>query len=341
MKAAKYYSNSDVRIEEVPVPEIGPRELLVKMKFCGICSSDALEWYRKPRAPMFLGHEATGIVERAGKEVKKVKVGDRVYIHHHIPCHTCYYCLRGSFTMCPTYRSTHLDPGGFAEYFRAGPLNTEKGVIKLPAEMGFQEGTLIEPISCCIRGLKRVNMHPQDLVVIVGAGFNGLTHLQLAKLWGAGKVLVLDLLDWKLKKASQLGADYTINPAKDNPLEIVRELNKGRGADLVIVTAGNVKAVALGLQLVEKGCTLYIYGPASPENPLPLDISHIFFSEISIIPSYSSTETDTHLAFELLQEGKIKAGNLITHQFDLTEIDRAFQLVTEAGESLKVLVENK
>jgi len=338
MKAAQYYHNHDVRLQEVPVPDVGPADLLVEMKACGLCSSDTLEWYRRPRAPMFLGHEATGVVVQAGPDVTTAREGDRVYVHHHVPCYNCHYCDRGHPTMCDTYHRTRLEPGGFAEYYRTGARNTAQGTIHLSASMDFVTGTLIEPVSCCIRGLRTAGVQPGDTVAIVGSGFNGLIHLELAQRWGARRTIVLDLLDWKLERARQLGADYTVNPSRDSAVEAVRDATDGRGVDTVVAAAGNVKATELGLSLLARGGTLYIYGPASPDTPLSLDISRVFFSEIRLIPSYSSLEADTHLACQMLEEGTLRAADLVTHTLPLERIQEAFALVADARESLKVII---
>ena len=185
MKAALYYTNNDVRIVDVPVPEIGPGEVLVEMKACGICGSDVLEWYRKPRAPMHFGHELTGVIKQVGKGVNNFQVGDRVFVHHHVPCFVCHYCQRGSYTMCPTYHGTHLDPGGFAEYLRIPTINVDRGVFLLPKEISFEEATFTEPLACAIRGQKFARMKPGESVLVIGSGVAGLLHIQLARISGA------------------------------------------------------------------------------------------------------------------------------------------------------------
>lgn len=338
MKAALYYCNDDVRVVDVSVPEIGPGEVLVEMKACGICGSDVLEWYRKPRAPMHFGHELTGVIKQVGKGVNNFQVGDRVFVHHHVPCFVCHYCQRGSYTMCPTYHGTHLDPGGFAEFVRVPAINVERGMLKLPPEISFEEGTLIEPVSCCLRGLKKSEMREGDTVLVIGAGASGLIHVQLAKLLGAGMVIVSDLIDNKLTIAREFGADYTVNPQKEDIEKKLRQINEGRLADLVVVTPASTAAIKQGIYLADKGATVYIFGPTSPEEAFSLVPHHLFFSEIKLMASYSSYIAETKVALDYIKRKKINSAKLITHRFSLDEIGKAMKLVAKAQESLKVVI---
>ena len=192
MKVARYYSRHDIRLEEVPVPKIGPGEILVQVKACGLCGSDLMEWYVKEKAPAVLGHEPTGVVAEVGEGVAKFEAGDRVFVHHHVPCFTCHHCLRGYYTLCETFKATHLDPGGFAEYIRVPAPNVERDVLKLPPDMSFDQATLIEPVATCIRGIKRAGIQMGDTVVVIGAGVAGLILMQLARVLGAGMVVNTD-----------------------------------------------------------------------------------------------------------------------------------------------------
>ena len=153
MKAARYYSGTDIRIEEVEVPEIHDGEVLVKVKKSGICGSDLADWYMEPRAPTFFGHEPAGDIVETGKGVEGFKIGDRVFVHHHVPCFVCHHCIRGHYTMCDTYKKTAIYPGGFAEYIRVPALNLSRDTLKIPSNISYEEATMIEPIACCIKGM--------------------------------------------------------------------------------------------------------------------------------------------------------------------------------------------
>ena len=153
MRILMYYSNNDVRLEQVPVPQVGPDELLMKVHASGICGSDVMEWYRRDKVPLVLGHEVAGEVVEVGKSVEKWKHGDRVAATHHVPCNTCHYCLRGHHTMCETLLTgTHFYPGGFAEYVRIPAINVERGVFRIPEGVSYERASFMEPLACVLRG---------------------------------------------------------------------------------------------------------------------------------------------------------------------------------------------
>ncbi|HHF98036.1 MAG TPA: alcohol dehydrogenase [Candidatus Aerophobetes bacterium] len=339
MKVAEYHGFNDIRIADYPVPEIGKGEILIKTKVCGVCGSDLLEWYRKQKKTPFFGHEVSGVVEKVGEEVKNVKVGDRVFVNHHVPCFTCHWCRRGSYTMCPVYRRTDFYPGGFAEYIKVPEINVRNGVIKLSSDVSFKDASLIEPIACCLRGLKKAGIKVGDTVLIIGAGFTGLSHLQLAKMMGAGLVGVCDFFDFKLEKAKLLGADFVINPSKENVKEKLYSVNEGRGADIVVVTPSSVKAIQDAIEYLDKGSTLYLFGPTSPEDYISILPYRFFFSEISLITSYSSSPIEDNAVYRLIKEKKINTEELITHRFLFDEIAEAVRVARRAEDSLKVIVE--
>ncbi|MCH8282531.1 MAG: alcohol dehydrogenase catalytic domain-containing protein, partial [Chloroflexi bacterium] len=157
MRVAMYYNNLDVRVEEMPVPQIGPGELLVRVRASGICGSDVMEWYRVARAPMVLGHEVAGEVVQVGEGVERFNEGDAMVVTHHVPCNACHYCLSGHHTVCDTLRETSFDPGGFAEYLRVPAINVDRGVFKLPGGLSFEEASFAEPLACVLRGQQRAN----------------------------------------------------------------------------------------------------------------------------------------------------------------------------------------
>jgi len=189
MKAAMYYSQRDIRIEEMPTPKIREDEVLVKMKACGICGSDLMEWYLKTRAPLVLGHEPAGVIAKKGKKVRNFDAGDRVFVHHHVACLSCHYCKHGDYTLCDQFHNTNIKPGGLAEYFKVPAPNLQIDTLKIPEEMSFEEATLIEPIGCCMRALKKCNLQKGDSVAVIGAGATGIIHTVLAKIFGLQKRL--------------------------------------------------------------------------------------------------------------------------------------------------------
>ena len=338
MKVARYYSPDDIRIEEAPIPRIKPGEILVQVKACGLCGSDLMEWYVVEKAPTVLGHEPAGIVAEVGEGVSEFEVGDRVFVHHHVPCFTCHQCLRGYPTLCETFKATHLDPGGFAEYIRVPALNVDRDVLKLPEKMSFAQATLIEPVATCIRGIKRANIQVGDTVVVVGSGVTGLILSQLARVLGAGMVMITDFVPFRLEMAQQLKVDHAIN-AREDVLAVLQQLNRGRLADVVIVATGSVPAMERGMTLANGGATVLLFAPSTPEELLPISPHRMFFSEITLTASYSCSPLETKQALTLIEWGRIKVDELITHYFDLTGVGEAIRLAIQAGESLKIVIE--
>ncbi len=338
MRVAMYYNNKDVRIEEMPVPKIGPGELLVKVLASGICGSDVMEWYRIRRAPLVLGHEITGEIVEIGEGVDRYKIGDRVFVSHHVPCNTCRYCLRGDHTVCETLHTTNFDPGGFAEYLRVPPLQTDRGVFVLPDEMSLEEGVFIEPLACVVRGQREVGLRPGDSVLVMGSGLSGLLHTALAKTLGAGRILATDIHDYRMKCAAQFGADVVINGLDDVPA-LVEEANGGRLADLVIVCTGALSAFRQALKSADRTGTVLCFGTTEPDVELSVPINEFWRNGIKLMPSYGGAPLDIDVAIELIRAGRVPVKEMITHHLPLTEIQRGFDLVARAGDSIKVIVE--
>ena len=212
MRAAVYYNNGDVRLEEMPKPSIAADEILVKVVASGVCGSDVLEWYRTKKAPIVLGHEIAGMVDAVGGEVDDFAVGDRVFVSHHVPCNSCRYCAAGNHTVCETLHTTNFDPGGFAEYIRVPAINVATGTFKLPDTTSYDEGTFVEPLGCVIRGQRTAGGCAGKTVVVMGSGISGLLHIMLAKSAGAERVIATDIVDFKLEWAMALGADRSHLP---------------------------------------------------------------------------------------------------------------------------------
>jgi L-iditol 2-dehydrogenase len=341
MKAAMYYSPDDVRIEEVPKPKIGMDEVLVEMKACGVCGSDLMEWYLEKRAPLVLGHEPAGVIVEVGSDVEGFGKGDRVFAHHHVACLTCHYCRRGAYTMCQKFSKTHLDPGGFAEYFRVPADNLWIDTLKIPESISFEQATLIEPVACGIKAINKCGIHQEDTVAIVGAGPAGVINVALARLSGADQILVSDVIGFRLKAARKFGADMAINVQNESFIETVKSATEGRGADVVIVTAPSTKAYDSALETCRKGGTICVFAPTSPEQTVSISPHKLFFKEIRLVPSYSTSHVETRTALELIRTGKIDTKGLITHRFPLSHTDEAFKTAARNKECLKVVVLNE
>ena len=339
MRVAMWYNNRDVRLEEMPVPQIGPGELLVRVEASGICGSDVMEWYRRNKAPLVLGHEIGGEIAAVGDGVKRYKEGERVSAAHHVPCNKCHYCLSGHHTVCDTLRKTNFDPGGFAEYVRLPAINVEHGVFPLPDEVSFEEATFIEPLACVLRGQRVAHMQSGQSVVVIGSGISGLLHVQLARIQGASCVVATDIIDYRLEVARRLGADVAINASEYSP-ERLRQVNQGRLADLVIICAGATPAINQALQSVERGGTILFFAPANPGVTIPTPINDLFWrTDITLTTSYAGSPADYAAALELIQTRRFRVHEMITHRLPLAETGLGFQLVARAQNSIKVIIE--
>jgi L-iditol 2-dehydrogenase len=338
MLAAVYYNNHDVRIEEMPKPEIGADEFLLKVIASGICGSDVTEWYRVPKAPKVLGHEATGVIAETGAKVHRYKLGERVFVSHHVPCNKCRYCLSGHHTACETLHTSNYYPGGFAEYIRVPRLNVEQGVYRLPSDMSFEEGTFIEPLACVVRGQRLAAVSKENTVLIIGGGVAGLLHAQLARFRGVWRVVVADLNPYRLAMAERFGADFVID-AKENLPERLKEVNDGRLADQVIVCTGAAQAALTALECVDKGGTILFFAVPDPTVRIPLPITRFWRNEVTLRTSYGAAPNDLEEALAILTQKKLNVKEMITHRLRLQQAAEGFRLMAEAGESLKIILE--
>jgi L-iditol 2-dehydrogenase len=323
----------------MPTPKIGPGELLVRVEACGLCGSDVMEWYRLDRAPLVLGHEIGGQIAAVGEGVERYHDGERVTVAHHVPCNTCHYCLGGHHTMCDTLRRTNFDPGGLSEYIRLPAINVDRGVFLLPDEISYEEATFIEPLACVLRGQRLAQMRPGISVLVIGSGLTGLLHVQLARALGAGRVIATDIAPYRLKAAKKFGADVSIEVGEAVPGRL-REANQGYLADLVIVSTGAVSAISQALGSVERGGMVLLFAPTDPGVTIPISINELFFrSDITLTTSYAGSPADYQTALKLIRAGTISVRQMITHRLGLAETGLGFQLVAEARNSIKVIIE--
>jgi L-iditol 2-dehydrogenase len=338
MLVAVYYNNRDVRIQEMPMPEIAEDELLLKVMACGVCGSDVIEWYRVPKAPRVLGHEATGVIAKAGSKVQQYRAGDRVFVSHHVPCNECRYCLRGHHTACETLHTTNYYPGGFSQYIRVPRINVEHGVYKLPEDMSFEGGTFIEPLACVVRGQRLAGVQKEDTVLVIGSGISGLLHVQLAKFHRVKKIVAADINSYRLEMAKKLGAHHTVN-AKENLPEKLKEINGGRLADQVIVCTGATQAALTALECVDKGGSILFFAVPDPSVKLPVPITEFWRNEITVKTSYGAAPRDLEESLAILAGKNVNVKHMVTHRLGLRQAAEGFRLMADAGASLKVIIE--
>jgi len=335
MRVAMYYRNSDVRLQEMPTPTPGPGEMLVKAMACGICGSDVLEWYRIKKAPLVLGHEMAGEIAAVGPGVQKYKIGQRVFVSHHVPCNTCRLCLSGHHTACETLHTTNYFPGGFAEYVRVPPINVDRGVFVLPDSVSYDDATFIEPLSCVLRGQKAIRPDPGSTILVIGSGISGLLHILAARWFGAGRIIATDVNPHRRELAKKFGAHVVLSATDDVPAK-VREANDGRLADRVILCAGAPQAAQQALRSVERGGTVLFF--AVPTEDIAVPINSFWRNDVTMKTSYAGDPTDVTQALDLIQAGALPTRDLITHRLGLADAQKGFLLVAQASESIKVII---
>jgi L-iditol 2-dehydrogenase len=341
MRVAVYHNNSDIRVEERPVPSIGPDDILVRVRASGICGSDVMEWYRVPKAPIVLGHEVAGDITEVGEGVAHLSVGQRVVVSHHVPCNTCRMCLTGNHTACHTLHTTNFDPGGFAEYVRVPALQTERGVLLLPDSVTYEEGSFVEPLGCVVRAQTRAGVRPGSTVLVVGSGISGLLHIRLALALGAGRLIATDVSEYRLEWARRAGvaAAFDAAAAGEQLPELVREANDGRLADLVLLCTGVPSAIAQGLACLESGATFVFFAPPPPDLPLEMPMAELWRREVTVRTAYGAAPADLKMALDLIATGRVRVDDFVTQRLSLDEIATGFGLVCDACDSVKVIVE--
>jgi L-iditol 2-dehydrogenase len=339
MKAAVYYGINDLKVEDVETPKIGPGDILIKVKACGICGSDN----RKLRKgsynvvpPRILGHEVSGEVVETGSDVKDIKRGMRVTVAPSIGCGKCFFCKINRENLCKSrlILGVNID-GGFAEYLKI-PASYLKAVVPFADHIPYEEAALTEPLACCLNGNLKINIKPGDTVAIIGDGPIGLMHLQLARLRGA-RAIMSGLVEHRLQKAKELGAYEAINSKVEDAVSRVKELTNGLGADSVIVAVGNVPAIEQGLKMVRDDGNVVLFGGCPPGTKMELDPNLIHYSEINVTGSIDCNLETFERALHLIEAGLIKTRPLITHKFGLDEILKGFD-VADRLEGIKVLI---
>jgi L-iditol 2-dehydrogenase len=338
MRVAMYYNNRDVRLEELPVPKVGSGELLLRTRASGVCGSDLMEWYRINKAPLVLGHEITAEVVEVGAGVNTFKLGDRVFSTHHVPCGQCRYCLAGHQSVCDLLRTTHFEPGGFAEYIRVPKINVELGTLRIPDSMTFDEGSFIEPLACVVRAQRLARLRTEQTVVVIGSGISGLLHTQLARARGVARIIATDISDFRLNAARQFGADATIHGAQDVPAKL-KELNDGRLADLVIVCTGAMPAIQQAVRSVDRGGTLLFFAPTAAGVDVPIPLFDYWRDEINVLTSYAGSGNDLKESLELIRDHKVRVAEMVTHRLPLAQTGVGFQLTASGQDSLKVIID--
>ena len=333
MKVSVWYNNEDIRIEEVPRPEPGPREILIKIQACGICGSDIVEWYRLPRAPLVQGHEIGAEVAKVGKKVTKYRPGDRVFVAPKVPCMNCNYCNSGHYPVCTNVKERL--PGGFAEYVVVPEYLVENGTYLLPDQITYDQSTFIEPLACVVRAQQLAGLHRNQTVMVMGSGMSGLLHVKLAKTKHC-RVIATDIRNKKLEFAEKMDADITLDATENIPQQLVAE--KIGLADVVILCTSAVEAVDQAWQCVDKGGVIVFFAVPHPDVKVSIPINYFWTRETRIITSYYCGPPDINTAIKLIETEKIKVDDMITRRLALQDVADGFRMVIAGKESLKVII---
>jgi L-iditol 2-dehydrogenase len=329
-----------VELAERPGPSAGPGELVVALAACGVCGTDLEKLRGNYQSAGILGHEPVGVVESVGEGVHAFRAGDRVFVHHHVPCYRCAVCRRGEYTFCPEYSKSNLDPGGFAERFRVSAEHLEKGaVLRLDPRVSWEEGALLEPAGCALTALHRVGLAPGASAFVLGLGPVGLAYARLLRALGAGWVGGAEVAPRRRDAALRGGLDSAVDPR--DPEEVRRAVagaTGGNGVDLVVVATGAPAAVELAFDLPRRGGTVNLFGLPESGSHLGVDLQRLYLRGWRVVPTYATTERDVADLHAMIVGGRVSFHDLVSHRFPLAQIVEAFAQAGRPAEALKVVV---
>lgn len=346
MKAAVYRGVNDVRVETVPVPEIGAGELLIGVHTCGICGTDLKKIATGSHsAPRIFGHETSGVVAQVGANVNGYAAGDRVSVFHHIPCGECYYCRHKVFAQCPVYKkvgcTAGFEPsgGGFSEYVRVSDWIVERGgVVKLPDNCSFEQASFIEPVNTCMKGIDTLRLEKGETVLVIGQGPIGIILAVLALRAGA-QVITSDLYGQRLTIASGFGLSRAIDASKENTVEKAREWTEGRGADAVVLAVAGTNLIRTAMESVRPGGRVMLFAQTARGEAV-IDPAAICVDEKSLLGSYSASIELQKEAVDFVCRGEMNLERLISHRYLLSNAVEALELAAHPRpESMKVIIQ--
>jgi L-iditol 2-dehydrogenase len=349
MRAVVYRGINDMRVESVPVPRIGPGELLVKIATCGICGTDLKKiHFGSHSAPRIFGHEMSGVIVAAGRDVTGYEVGERVVVHHHVPCGECYYCRKGTPAQCPLYKKTGVTAGfepsggGFADYIRVMDFVVSNGgVVRIPDGVPFEQAAFVEPANTVLKGVKLLNLAPDDTVLVIGQGPIGLMHAVLANRI-AGKVLTSDLYPERHAIAAQYGLENPIHAGRENVIERVLAETQGRGADAVVLAVGGTALIRTAMDAARPGGKVMLFAQTQRDEAT-IDPAAVCVDEKTLLGSYSSSfgilNEVTELVFDGYRNG-FDLTRLISHRFPIEKAVEAIEVASHPkADSMKVMIE--
>jgi L-iditol 2-dehydrogenase len=340
MKFGRLAGPGEVALADVPEPVPGPGEVTVALAACGVCGTDLEKLRGNYRSAGILGHEPVGRIARVGPGVEGFAPGDRVFVHHHVPCYACDVCARGDYTFCPTYSKTNIDPGGFAETFRVPRENVErKAVLPLDPSVDWDAGSLLEPAGCALTAIRKVGLPDRASVVVLGLGPVGLLYARLVRALGAAWVGGSEVASRRRAAAERGGIDATVDPRVEGAVRgMVDAGTGGRGVDLAVVATGHPAVVRSATGLVRRGGTVNLFGLPEAGSRLDADLQDLYLRGVRVVPSYATVEPDIAEVHRMVATGRLRLSDLVSHRLPLAEIQEAFRLATRPEESVKVVV---
>jgi len=345
MQAAVYRGVNDVRLETVPVPTIGPGEMLVRVHSCGVCGTDLKKISTGSHsAPRIFGHETSGVVAAVGKGITEYRLGDRVMVFHHIPCGGCFYCRNKTFAQCATYKkvgcTAGFEPsgGGFAEYVRVMDWIVQHGTVRVPDHVSFEQACFVEPVNTCLKGVYALNLHPGETVLTIGQGPIGIILSILAKRLGA-TLITSDLYPERLRIGSSFGLDRTIEASRTDVVERVRELTQGRGADGVILAVGGNSLIRTAMDAARPGGRILLFAQTQHGEAV-IDPAAICVDEKTLVGSYSASVDLQEESVRFVMNREMDLERLISHRFPLSQSKEALDLAAHPQpSSMKVMIQ--
>jgi L-iditol 2-dehydrogenase len=340
MKFGQLTGDGRVALADAPAPTPGPGEVVVSLAACGVCGTDLEKLRGNYRSAGILGHEPVGRIAAIGAAVPDLAVGDRVFVHHHVPCYQCEVCARGDYTFCPTYSKSNIRPGGFAEAFLVPRDNVERhAVLRLDPSVGWDVGALLEPAGCALTAIRRVGLPPGSSVFVLGLGPVGLLYARLAKALGAGWVGGSEVAPLRRTVAERGGVDATVDPRTDGAVTAgVDAATNGRGVDLAVVATGHPSVAREATRIVRRGGTVNLLGLPEAGSRLDADLQDLYLRGVRVIPSYATTEPDIAEVHRLVVARSLALEDLVTHRVPLARIDEAFRVAATPDAAVKVLV---
>lgn len=342
MKALELSSDKTISLVEIDEPIIKDKEILINLGSCGICGSDLRNVFADSCKPTFkLGHEITGTIVKVGKSFNgRNYEGKRVFVNHHAPCNSCHYCIHGNETMCDKF-TDNIFPCGISEKIILSEwIVNNQSIFELPDSMSFEEGSMIEPLACCIRGWKKLSFVKGDSVLIFGIGPIGILHAMLAKIYGASAIYCVDINQNKVNFCKKMNLGICVD-GKTSEIESLIDLNDRLRPDLIIIATYDMTVLPKSVDIIRKGGTILIFGEPQKEINVNIDINKIYSKEVRIKTTYAATNEEIHEALHMITKMEIDVNKIITHRYSILESKDAFKKVHDRNDVIKAIIINK